>query len=413
MSGFQSTVGFAQELKTSSLPTVSGAAGTAGIPPYATITTAASHGFHVGDRVKMQGFNDAGYNTTVTVRSVPTATTFTFKTATVLPTLTGGDLGTIVSVSTVGTAKTPARFLEVTGFSVDGKPMRLFGKGMGAGRLFKRKDRVVPYVDEIAGDWSMECLTEGMGLLFLMALGAVETTGPTDDAYTHVFTPALLRGLSLTVQAIYVDDLDVEYVQTFVGCKVNTLKLDVAVNGLLMVSFGIDALDVVLDVPIATPSYSTTAELLSFFGASLTLDGQVFPNVTQLSVEINNNLATKRRHIGQAAMSEQADQGEREITISATAEFRGSGVIEKVKATTPAGALADVEVTCVGQTPIGEGATLPSLTILTPNLIIEEGPLNIDTAGLLTLNLKGHGLDSDMTADDALTITIVSGDSAP
>lgn len=54
-----------------------------------TVTTAIAHGFSAGATVNILGANPPGYNGAVTIVSTPTATTFTYTTATVLPTASG------------------------------------------------------------------------------------------------------------------------------------------------------------------------------------------------------------------------------------------------------------------------------------------------------------------------------------
>jgi hypothetical protein len=77
----------------------------------ATITTAAAHGFRVGDTVTVSGLTATALNGTYTITGASTTTTFTYTTATT---------GTIASTADSGTALVETGYWAVTDFLSQG-----------------------------------------------------------------------------------------------------------------------------------------------------------------------------------------------------------------------------------------------------------------------------------------------------
>lgn len=77
----------------------------------ATLTTAAAHGFRVGDEVVVAGLTNSALDGTYTIATVPSTTTFTYTTTT---------SGTIASTADSGTADVAANSWDVTDFTSQG-----------------------------------------------------------------------------------------------------------------------------------------------------------------------------------------------------------------------------------------------------------------------------------------------------
>lgn len=314
---------------------------------------------------------------------------------------------------TYGTPTTVDRFFEFNRESIRPVPARVESQGLRASTRALRSDRFVPIpAMGAAGDVELEVHTKGFGWWLKHMVGAVATTGPTDEAYTHTGTVATLQGDSFTLQVNRATQpAETDQAFTFHGGKVASWRLANAVGGLLVATMTCDFEDVDTTTSLETPSYPTSTELLAWSGGTVEIADAAF-HVTSIEVTCNNQLRTDRRFLRSSALKkEPTEQSWREITFSMEAEFENLTQYNRVMSATAAGAVAKIEALWAGLSDIGGGSTKSSLEVELPAARFDgEGPV-VDGAGPITQRLTGKAL-YDGTNSPAI-LTYVTADTTP
>jgi len=199
-----------------------------------------------------------------------------------------------------GQVAVPSAFYEFNSESIEPTVTKLYSRPLGGGR-FQRAARVRTAVTGAAGDITLDLVTHGLGKLFLMMFGAVDTqqVGGTDE-YVHTFTPDAdgLRGTSATVQVGRPSTDGVVHPFTYVGGKVTQWEIAAQMDAIATLKVTWDFQGVDLSQPLAVPSYPAEAQPFTFLDGSLTLDGQPFGTVRSVTLTGANALNTDRRSFG-------------------------------------------------------------------------------------------------------------------
>lgn len=416
MSGIYGQLGLVKEVGANG--TVTGITAVAGAPNTGNVAVTA-HGYRAGDVITFAGFTPAGWNGSFAVMSVTNANVFVISTgATVVA--SSSIQGTITLATKFGGGGTVTRFFEFVSETLKFDRLRVVSNALTFNRYTKRSDRFAPYGAGGSGDILLEVQSKGFAYLLGLLFGTVVQTGPSDTtAYTYTATRGSLLGQSMAVQVGRPFSIS-QIVQPFnyLGVKIDAWSLDNAVDGILLLKLTCSFQNEVVNVALAVPSYpSGTVELLTFAGGSMTLAGTAVATVKTISISGKNGLtpAADRRFINAGGLpAEMLQNAWEDIQWSAMIEFTDMTAYNRYISTTAAGTMASLVALWTAPTLItGAAATFPSLQITLPNARTDTETPTVGGPQLLTMKLSGPALDTNSTAEDAITAVYVTGDSSP
>jgi len=219
--------------------------------------------------------------------------------------------------STYGTIATPTIFAPFLSeeISNDGGA-RLVSNGIRAGRRMvhthKRGGKT------IGGTVAMEFGNADVAVLCKHLFGAVETTGT--GPYVHTYTPGSLNDDSLTVQVGRAGTGGAVHARTFSGVKIPSWTLSCTAGELAQLEVELSAQDEDGVTSLAAASYTAGWAPYSFVDGSITKGG-VAVAVDSWSLAGTNTLRTDRHKVGSNLITEQLENGMRELTISVEMDF--------------------------------------------------------------------------------------------
>jgi hypothetical protein len=220
------------------------------------------------------------------------------------------------------------------------------------------------------------------------------STGSAEETvvYTHTGTVGSLTGKFFTAQ-VGVPQVGGGTItpKTATGGKVKSFELSCATGEALKFSADLDFANLEHSTSLATASYPSSTELLTFIGGSLTVGGTAV-NINQFSVKVDNALKTDRRYlIANATKKEPVEAGHRKIDVELGLDFEGLTHQNRVLSATAAGAQAAVVLTCAGLTTIG--STLkPTVTITIPVVMFDGDTPTVGGPDVVGESIKGMGL---------------------
>jgi hypothetical protein len=298
--------------------------------------------------------------------------------------------------TTWATYKTPDHFVEVVSESMKLSIDRIESQGIRAGDRVLRTNRYVAGKKQTAGSLSFEVASKGFGLLFKHALGSIATTtaaGGT-NAKKHSATLGDPLGLGLTMQIGRPDNTGTVQPFSYTGLKIVSAEWTNSVDQLLMFNADVDGQGESTSQSLASASYASSDELLSFVGGSVSVAGSTVATVHDFSVKVATGLKSDRFYLGAASKAEQLQNALVAITGTLTMEFAGLTAYNRFVNNTQAA----VTASWAGFTAL-EGAIMPSLTITLPNCRFDGE----------TPNLSGH----DMLAQQISFVALYDGSTAP
>ena len=314
--------------------------------------------------------------------------------------------------TTYGTAVTVDRFFEFTSEKILLDTGRAESEGLRSGQRVARTDRFVPYVLGASGPISLEPASKGFGFWLEHMLGTVATAGPTDSAYTHTGTVGDLWGDSFTMQVNRPLGPSGSTNQAFTweGGKVTKWTLSCEKEGLLQFEADLIFEDEQTATALASASYPTATEPMSWARADCTIGGTGVP-VTKWSVSCDNALKTDRHFLqGSTRRAQSAEEKMREITFSAECDWTDLTQYNRFKAETAAGTLALVVVTAKSPTLIG-ATTYPGVTITLPAVRFDEPGPSVDGPGLMMQTVGGKVLSNG--TDQPISVAYTTLDTTP
>lgn len=255
-----------------------------------------------------------------------------------------------------GTAVTPTHAVEFDSETLSMTPTWLEPTGIRSGLKFKRLNRVVQSQRTVAGDFTVELATKGMGLLWKHALAssAVPVQDASTGAYKQVHVPGDFLGKGLTVQ-VGRPEPSTGTVQpfTYSGVKISQWQFSLSDGATPTLQLTVDGRDEDTDTALVTPTYPAGAAAFDFTQATLSLGGTVTTAsgittvsggtavatvITEIALSGQTGMATDRFGIGNAGLkSEQLENATPTITGTLTAEFNKSELYDVFAAdgTTP------------------------------------------------------------------------------
>lgn len=315
----------------------------------------------------------------------------------------------VVDEVTYGTAVTVSRFYEYDSESIsddfrrtEGDPLRVGGEGV------IRSDRFIPYYGGGAGTVSMAALTKGMGFWLKHMLGTSATTGPAETSvYSHTGTLGSLQGDSFTFQVNRpFNPSGTNQAFTFAGGKIPEWTIRNSAEENLYFDLNMDFASVTTGTALATASYPTGMEPLTWAGGVVTIGGSAY-DVTNFSVTCNNGMNVDRRQIRGNTAKKEPNTGRREATFSLEADFESLTQRNRAASTSVAGALATISATWNGPTLLGT-TLFPSVTVDIPAARFDEWSGATEGPDAISQSLGGvarwNGTNS------AVTVTYKSAD---
>ena len=199
---------------------------------------------------------------------------------------------------TWGTFVAPTRFYEFNDESLKLDVQKLRTRSLGD--RYQRSSRVRTYVKGGGGDFTVDVMNIGPGLLYKAMLGAVVSAqvGSTPE-WAHTFTPdpAGMLGQSWTVQVGRPTVAGVVVPMNYVGGKVVSWELTGDLDKNLALKLTWDFAPTNDDTSaLAVQSLPAASVPLSFIDAVVTIDG-VATSIKKFSIAGNNNLNTNRRFL--------------------------------------------------------------------------------------------------------------------
>lgn len=323
----------------------------------------------------------------------------------------------IAKESVYKTGVTPTRWLEFTDESLGWDKTIVQGQGLRAGSDVARSARRVIPTAQGSGDFTVEAISKGMGVLWEACLGSNTSTNVSGSTYQQVATFGALP--SYTIQKGTVEAGGTVDAVTFLGCMVSSWTLDFPNANLVTLKPTWDIGDLTTATSYTTPSAYPPATAALFHHASATISSGTLtaPTTTALasgtttlanvrggSVTVNNNLAADRFNADGTGRKQKPIAGLREITGSLTVEYDSTTMRDAMLAETPMSLILKWE---------GEALSsgVATLQVVIPEIKL-DGPLPT-TGGpeLVTTDYSFAGLDN-LTAAKALWVVARTSDTA-
>ena len=298
------------------------------------------------------------------------------------------------SETTWGTAVTPDHFYEFLSEDINLKVDRLESKGLRVNNRVLRTDRWAATQQRSEGKIDLEVPTKGMSLWLKNALGSTTITTPSGATNARLHRSVLgdPYGLGLTVQVGRPDSSGTVQPFTYAGVKVDQLSLSNSVGDFLKAEINLVGKSETTSTSLATATYPITSgsaayQYLNWTQGAVTIGGSAVGVVTDISVDINNNMKSDRYFLGAATMSEPIIAAMTEISGSMTVEFDGLTNYNRFVN----GTIAAVTATWTGSTAI-EGSTYPSLLVNLANVRFDGDTPNVKGPDVVMMDLKWKAL---------------------
>lgn len=293
----------------------------------------------------------------------------------------------------VGTAVTVDTFLPLVSESIKRTENFLESAGIIAGKRFLTSNQWNAGTVDIEGSIGLELMTHDMDGLFLALLGS--KTGSGTSGAPWVFTPASTIGKSLTIQVGRPAIDGTVHPFTYAGCKIVKAQIELQADSIA--TLGLDIVGSVTDettaTALATASYTSGIKPFKFTHGTVTIAGSS-ANVKQITIDIDQNLDTSRRFIGNAKIAEPLPSDLMSCTGSMMLEFDALTNYARIAAHTE----ADVVLTLTN--------TVQSIVIDMHCRFDGETP-TVSGRGILEQPLSFTAVADSTTDGSALTITVI------
>ena len=307
----------------------------------------------------------------------------------------------VVDEVTYGTFVAPTRFFEYDSENIAESYGRTEGDPLRRGSAFLRDDRFTPYFAGAAGSVNMAVLTKGFGFWLKHMLGTVGTTG--SGPYTHTGIEGSLVGDSFTLQVNRpFNPSGTDQAFAYTGGKVTEWTLSNSVDANLMLELALDFMQVDTAQALATASYPTAMDNLTWAGGVVTIGGSAY-DITEISVAGNNGYDVERRQIRGSTNKKEPTASRREVTWSISADFDSMTQRNRAAAATRAGALAAITAAWTFGT--------SSLTVSIPAARFDEWSGATEGTDAISQSLSGVGRYNGSASP--VSIAYVTADATP
>lgn len=313
--------------------------------------------------------------------------------------------------STYGTAVVVDRFMEYNSENIKADYARVEYTGLRASQRVQRKDRWVPVEKGASGPVKFNPLTVGFGFWLKHMLGTVSTGSTTDSVTPHTGTIGSLLGDSFTAQVNRYDAVSAaNRAFTFEGGKIPSWELMCDVDGLLEATLNMDFEHQTTATALASASYPSGGELLSWAGGAVTVASTATP-VSNFKVACDNGLKTDRHKLRSSTQKQQPlENKHRLITWEYTADFDSLTDYNRFVSATAAGAIATIVGTWTGPTLVGT-SSYGSLAVTIDEARFDSADAAVANDGIIEAKFSGRGLFDGSTSP--LTMVYTTSDSTP
>jgi len=327
--------------------------------------------------------------------------------------------------STFCTGVTPDTFVEFTTESLTWVPTFAQGAGMRVGQRVDYSDRRVLVKEEVAGSFTVEAQTKGLGKLFEAAFGGTGTsTLISGSSYQQLFTPTTTDYLdSYTIQK-GVPPLGggASEPVTFTGMVCSGFEFSASNAGIPTLTVNWMGKDKTTGTALATASYASGVQELSFIHGAITVGGSVTvptttalasggtaaANIREFSLTYESGLDAEGFNFGSAGKrSRKQALGKRIITGSLVAEYDSNTLRDAwLNQTDIAIVMTFATTTAIS------GSNYPTLQITIPVVRFEGDIPQVSGDGsVVTQSIDFTGLDG-RTAAHPIYVAIVTAETA-
>lgn len=322
--------------------------------------------------------------------------------------------------TTYKTGVTPTRWFEYLDESLDWAKNIKQGKGLRVGsRVARSARRVVPTADG-GGDFTMECVSKGMGLLWSYLMGSGTSTLVSTGVYQQVFTLAdVLPSFTLQkgIPRVNIDGTFTTDPYTFLGCTADTFELDFTQADILQLKATIDAGDLTTATAYAAPSYASAPSVFHFAGGTVSSGVLTAPTATALAsgtttladirggtLTVNHNTKQDRYNFGGGGRKSKPTVGLRDISGKIDIENDTTAFRDAVLNETPM---------CLIWTYVGAALTsgTETLQVVLPEVKFDTELPKTNGTDLITPSMSYAVLDN-LTAAQPIWIVTRTSDSA-
>ena len=301
--------------------------------------------------------------------------------------------------STYGTYTAATRGLEFNSENLEYRKnvVQSMGlRGTGSSNLPLSTRRVVTTQDA-GGDFEIDLMTRGCGILLAHCMGSFPTL--SGGAFAFTLGDPQSKSFSTQVQVPQYDGTITT--KTLTGCKVTQFEIGVDNQGIAKLKTTVDAQKLVTTTTAESVVYVNSGSYapLHFGGAVLKVDTVASTIVKDFSLTVDNALKTDRYNLtGTGLKQAQVQNGFRKITGKFSAEFSGTGILAKF--------LADTDIAL--QLTITNGSS--SLDINIPVARLNSDTPNVKGPEAVDLDFEFEVLYDGTNAP--LTITYTTADTA-
>ena len=258
-----------------------------------------------------------------------------------MATFQDSSLGTSTTVeSTYGTGQTIARWYEFKSESLDYTKNTKQGQGMRVTTRVARSGRRTVPTFSVGGDFDMELVTKGMGVLWQWALGGTSTSTAVGSGFQQVHTLGTsVTAPALTFQKGIVNNAGTVVPFTFQGVSCSSFEINCPNGDIVDAKFSvfgrsIDQGTTAYVSPVMTANPVTP---FTFLGGTISVGTGALTapttialaslatplnlSVRDFSLKVDNKLAVDRFNFGAAGKVAQPTDGLRDISGSMTVEF--------------------------------------------------------------------------------------------
>jgi len=340
----------------------------------------------------------------ITTRHGKGALAFDFTTTgmgLLLKAATGNSTITAGSSTTASAAVVPGTSITLTAVPVVGQVL-----GVDVAGAYEQVT-----VTAVAGN--VATVTPALAQAHATGVAVTINGGPT--VFTQIHTPGSLRGNSLSAQVGRPTAGSAVEPFTYIGCKVEDLDISVAKNGLAVMTAALLARDELtlggqgspVGPALATASYAAGAQVFSFLGGGLTLNGVSVAACEKASFKLTNPYKADRFYLSAGGlMAEPLTNAWRKISGSLETEFVDRTTVYDLYA---ADANVGVGLSFIGTTPIAGTQYLPTLNINVPGGKLDGEAPSVGGPDVLKLVAPYVGL-APAAGGAEYTVTLASAD---
>lgn len=323
----------------------------------------------------------------------------------------------IVKEVTYKTAVVQTRWLEFLDESLDFNKNVKQGMGLRvAARVARSGRRVVPTADG-GGDWSLECVSKGMGLLWEGCLGTGVSTLVSGSTQQQVFTLGDTPP-SWSLQKGIVEAGGTVDAYSFLGAMVDNWELAFPNGDIATLKMGMDVGNVSTAIGYAAPSYaSEPVNLFHFANATISTGALTAPTATVLgscasptanirggSIQVSNNLRGDRYNAGGAGRKAKPTVGLRAISGKIDVEYDAITYRDLVMNDTPMSLLVQFTGGALS-------TGVETLQVIIPEIKFDSELPKVNGTDLVVQSMSFQGLDN-LTAAQPIWVVTRTADSA-